>query len=143
MGDLNAQMTLIAHFVWSYCTNLLQLLVGIHFADHVCFSQWIVVSVLHLSILFVLIALNDLNFFCVSKILGNKCPLCRTVLFISPRTCAVRCVTYMLILFVISCISVIRKKALFSMSFALALVSCQAAEVNGFYLVHLGGLSNE
>lgn len=28
------------------------------------------------------------------KILGNKCPLCRTVLFISPRTCAVRWVAY-------------------------------------------------
>lgn len=30
----------------------------------------------------------------VLKILGNKCPLCRTVLFISPRTCAVRWVAY-------------------------------------------------
>lgn len=26
----------------------------------------------------------------MSKLLDNKCPLCRTVLFISPRTCAIR-----------------------------------------------------
>ena len=26
----------------------------------------------------------------VQKILGNKCPLCRTVLFINPRTCSIR-----------------------------------------------------
>jgi len=29
-------------------------------------------------------------------VLGNRCPLCRTVLFISPRTCSIRWVVYSL-----------------------------------------------
>ncbi|TXG51709.1 hypothetical protein EZV62_024233 [Acer yangbiense] len=62
---------------------------------------------------------------------GNKCPLCRTILFISPRTCAVRWVAYMLIIFLISCRSVIREESLLAMSFVLALVSCPAADIHG------------
>lgn len=44
MERLSGLMTLIALFAWNCCTNLLQLHVGIHSADHASFSQWIAVG---------------------------------------------------------------------------------------------------
>lgn len=43
------------------------------------------------------------------KISGNKCPLCRTVLFISPRACAIRFVTFMFVLSIICRIKLVKR----------------------------------
>jgi len=44
MDNQSGMMTLIALSAWSYCMNLSQPPVDIHFAVHVYFRQWIVVS---------------------------------------------------------------------------------------------------
>lgn len=71
--------------------SLLPHLAVTHFVAHVYFSRWTEVRLLScniassLNLLYLMPATLSLY-----EIVGNKCPLCRTVLFITPRTCAIR-----------------------------------------------------
>lgn len=105
MGNLSVLMILIALFAWSYCMNLLQLLVDILFVVHVCFNPWteVIFCSKHIQRQYILSVRSYILFGSFSllhhsdfelKMPGNRCPLCRTVLFISPRTCAIRWAAY-------------------------------------------------